>query len=215
MTDSLTDKPCESFEAGMARRLEERIAELPTDPAVLLRMLAGRHLLELSAWEACPEFVALQRALARPSQRSTGESPIPADVLNDASCLMLAEWMLKNLNLRGYEEDQVIFLSHYLKEHWRQAQAAARSACAPSPLATQDWIPVTERLPERGVYVLVFNGNWRGMGQHIPEEEMPEERWQDEHSEFIELMGEKITHWMPLPPAPGQAPSTPATQEPK
>lgn len=59
----------ENFEVRIQQRLEERIAELPTDPAVLLRLLEQRHLLELLAWEACPEFVALKRAITAPIKR--------------------------------------------------------------------------------------------------------------------------------------------------
>lgn len=64
-----SEKLDDDFETGMRRRLEERIAELPTNPAVLLALLEQRHLLELSAWEACPEFVALKRAFASPLKR--------------------------------------------------------------------------------------------------------------------------------------------------
>lgn len=53
----------DDYEAARLRSLEERIAELPKDPATLLKMLEQRHLLELLAWENCAEWVALRRAV--------------------------------------------------------------------------------------------------------------------------------------------------------
>lgn len=51
------------FDAEIQRTLEARVAELPKDPAVLVKLVEQRHLLELLAWDNCPEWVALRRAL--------------------------------------------------------------------------------------------------------------------------------------------------------
>ena len=54
----------DEYETERLRSLNARIAELPKDPAVLVRLLEQRHLLELLAWDNCPEWVALRQALA-------------------------------------------------------------------------------------------------------------------------------------------------------
>ena len=69
-----------------------------------------------------------------------------------------------------------------------------------------EWIKCSEKLPKPAVWVLCWNGKWRGVGKHMPLENdgyMEEsERWQSETTEFIEYLGPKITHWMPLPEPP-------------
>ena len=65
------------------------------------------------------------------------------------------------------------------------------------------WISVDERLPEPDGPVLAYNGEWTGVAAWMSGEYLePLERWQDEHREFIEMMGPAITHWMKLPEAP-------------
>lgn len=67
------------------------------------------------------------------------------------------------------------------------------------------WIPVSERLPESNVFVLVSNGVWVGQGRHCDSNYYEEdEQWQDEHGEFINLLHHPVTHWMSLPAAPQQ-----------
>jgi hypothetical protein len=53
----------DSYEAARLRSLDARVAELPKEPAVLLKLLEQRYLLENLAWDNCPEFVALQSVL--------------------------------------------------------------------------------------------------------------------------------------------------------
>jgi hypothetical protein len=68
------------------------------------------------------------------------------------------------------------------------------------------WISVDERLPEPDGPVLAHNGKWTGVAAWMSGEYLePLERWQDEHREFIEMMGPAITHWMPLPLPPTSA----------
>ncbi|MBU9236712.1 DUF551 domain-containing protein [Burkholderia multivorans] len=65
------------------------------------------------------------------------------------------------------------------------------------------WISVSERLPEPDEPVLAHNGKWTGVAAWMSGDYLePIERWQDEHREFIELLGPAVTHWMPLPTAP-------------
>ena len=65
------------------------------------------------------------------------------------------------------------------------------------------WISVDERLPEPDGPVLAYNGKWTGVAAWMSGEYLePLERWQDEHREFIEMMGPAITHWMKLPESP-------------
>ena len=67
------------------------------------------------------------------------------------------------------------------------------------------WIPVGERLPEYGQEVIV-NSNFDGVCAGVL----------DSYDEWFAPCSEykltRITHWMPLPAAPGAAPSAPAAQ---
>lgn len=65
------------------------------------------------------------------------------------------------------------------------------------------WIPCGERMPEPNIYVLVSNGVWVGQGLYNDAIHLEEdERWQDEHQEFINLLHHPVTHWQPLPAPP-------------
>lgn len=60
---------------------------------------------------------------------------------------------------------------------------------------TDAWIPCSERMPEPNVYVLVSNGVWVGQGLHNDGEHLEEdERWQDEHQEFIDFLHHPVTY---------------------
>ena len=65
-------------------------------------------------------------------------------------------------------------------------------------VTVQEWIPVTERLPEKGQEVLVFDTreNWTGFAWL-----RPDETWTALGFDFPFDLGE-VTHWMPLPQPP-------------
>ena len=65
-------------------------------------------------------------------------------------------------------------------------------------VTVQEWIPVTERLPEKGQEVLVFDTreNWTGFAWL-----RPDETWTALGFDFPFDLGE-VTHWMPLPEPP-------------
>ena len=67
-----------------------------------------------------------------------------------------------------------------------------------SGVTVQEWIPVTERLPEKGQEVLVFDTreNWTGFAWL-----RPDETWTALGFDFPFDLGE-VTHWMPLPQPP-------------
>ncbi|MDW5502937.1 DUF551 domain-containing protein [Pseudomonas lundensis] len=66
-----------------------------------------------------------------------------------------------------------------------------------------NWIACSEKMPEPNKYVQVSNGVWVGIGMYNDAEHFEDdERWQDEHNEFIDLLHHPVTHWMPLPAAP-------------
>ena len=67
-----------------------------------------------------------------------------------------------------------------------------------SGVTVQEWIPVTERLPEKGEEVLVFDTreNWTGFAWL-----RPDETWTALGFDFPFDLGE-VTHWMPLPEKP-------------
>ena len=84
-----------------------------------------------------------------------------------------------------------------------QADVHPLYRAAPQPAVAAGWVSVDDRLPEPDEPVLAHNGKWTGVAAWMSGEYLePLERWQDEHREFIEMMGPAITHWMPLPPAP-------------
>ncbi|HFF9779739.1 DUF551 domain-containing protein [Serratia marcescens] len=65
------------------------------------------------------------------------------------------------------------------------------------------WIACSERMPEPNKYVQVSDGVWVGIGMYNDADHFEDdERWQDEHHEFIDLLHHPVTHWMPLPAAP-------------
>ena len=67
-----------------------------------------------------------------------------------------------------------------------------------SGVTVQEWISVTERLPEKGEEVLVFDTreNWTGFAWL-----RPDETWTALGFDFPFDLGE-VTHWMPLPEPP-------------
>jgi hypothetical protein len=100
-------------------------------------------------------------------------------------------------------------LESQLAQHFDAADMATASAQGfrdGVASVSAGWISVDERLPEPDGPVLAYNGKWTGVAAWMSGEYLePLERWQDEHREFIEMMGPAITHWMPLPAAPGPA----------
>ena len=68
----------------------------------------------------------------------------------------------------------------------------------------QNWIKCSEQMPDDDKYVLVSNGKHIGLGAYIRDEHLEyDERWQDEHFEFINLQSKyPVTHWQPLPEPP-------------
>lgn len=76
---------------------------------------------------------------------------------------------------------------------------------APYPDHKQDgWIKCSEHLPDDDSFVLVTNGKHTGMGAYLRDDHLEDdERWQDEHFEFINKQSNfPVTHWMPLPATP-------------
>ena len=65
-------------------------------------------------------------------------------------------------------------------------------------VTVQEWIPVTERLPEKGQEVLVFDTreNWTGFAWL-----RPDETWTALGLDFPLDLGE-VTHWKPMPQPP-------------
>ena len=68
-----------------------------------------------------------------------------------------------------------------------------------------EWIPVSERLPDIDVYVLVAApSGYRGTAYRLSEAEYnPDYKgWVDVSNTRITDYGNEVTHWKPLPPAP-------------
>jgi hypothetical protein len=83
--------------------------------------------------------------------------------------------------------------------------------CASSAGGANSWVNVNDLLPTPGQWVLAHNGAWTGVGMYVVGDDVDRsERWQSEAREFIEHLGPKVTHWMPMPSAPNAALSTEA-----
>jgi hypothetical protein len=83
--------------------------------------------------------------------------------------------------------------------------APMHDACLTNEDSKSDgWIKCSDRLPDDESFVLVTNGKHTGMGAYLRDEHLEDdERWQDEHFEFINKQSKyPVTHWMPLPPNP-------------
>lgn len=98
---------------------------------------------------------------------------------------------------------------NYCADAVNRVEDACRAAMLAQPVSQhymlpEGWIACSERLPEPNKYVQVSNGVWVGIGMYNDAEHFEDdERWQDEHREFIDLLHHPVTHWMPLPAAPG------------
>lgn len=69
-------------------------------------------------------------------------------------------------------------------------------------LLRNQWVSIKDKLPEVGVFVLLWNGHWRGVGRYCGDDvEDDVERWQDETTEYITP---EPTHWMALPAPPAE-----------
>ena len=104
--------------------------------------------------------------------------------------------------------DLIREIHEYVTAHGGENTATHLLVQAASAIQTQagGWISVNKRLPEPDEPVLAHNGKWTGVAAWMSGKYLePLERWQDEHREFIEMMGPAITHWMPLPPPPTSA----------
>jgi hypothetical protein len=93
-------------------------------------------------------------------------------------------------------------IPHVVVEKLQKTIDAARSANE----AHDGWREATMgSMPFADQMVLVHNGKWTGLGKYVydPTDFLDDsERWQSEAGEFIEHLGPKVTHWMPLPAAP-------------
>ena len=102
-------------------------------------------------------------------------------------------------------------LKHSEREAIEAIQACAMLAA--TELDRRQWVSVADRLPPDDRWVLVFNGKHVGTGRYVDDCDEPSERWQDEHSEYIEhLSRTKVTHWMLMPERPNVRAEPPAQQ---
>ena len=72
-------------------------------------------------------------------------------------------------------------------------------------MSDNQWIPVSERLPEEGVYVLALLPQQAGIEAGAYKAALSQ--WQSLKGTFSTCFGFgfEATHWMPLPPPPPEA----------
>lgn len=102
---------------------------------------------------------------------------------------------------------ELMMASYHEAIGWNACRAAMLDQPVSSGYKLPDgWIACSERMPEPNKYVQVSNGVWVGIGEYNDSEQFEfDERWQDEHGEFIDLLHHPVTHWMPLPSLPQEA----------
>ena len=61
-------------------------------------------------------------------------------------------------------------------------------------VTVQKWIPVTERLPVVQGYYMVYHKNSKTIAERFYYKDCPDL--------FVEVTGDPVTHWMPLPKKP-------------
>ena len=66
----------------------------------------------------------------------------------------------------------------------------------------QEWIPITERLPEKGQEVLAYRGDFLGKMMNTYTY-LGSGNWEDDYGYRGSAEHEGLTHWMPLPEPPG------------
>ena len=84
---------------------------------------------------------------------------------------------------------------------WRDVAEKIADVYIANGVTVQQWIPVSERLPELDVDVLVFNGDYIFVSQYY------RSHWGswDKVGHLVwvkDSYAKNPTHWMPLPPAP-------------
>lgn len=93
-------------------------------------------------------------------------------------------------------------------KQWVKGFNACRAVMLAQPVSPGckplgSWVACSEQMPEPNKYVQVSNGVWVGIGMYNDADNFEDdERWQDEHNEFIDLLHHPVTHWMPLPDMP-------------
>lgn len=129
----------------------------------------------------------------RPEQSGTSPAHAPSREHFISLCNEFWNWSEMDLvcsDDRGYELrmewDGKVFKHPVTQALWRMYQAAPGN----SPVIPDTWIPVSEKLPERGDY-LVSDGRDFDVQLFNGEQFIPGFVWED-----------KITHWMPLPATP-------------
>ncbi|WP_154059061.1 DUF551 domain-containing protein [Klebsiella michiganensis] len=155
-------------------------------------------LLEANEWaEHCTETVLGSRLEAEITRLVGCAQPAPV-VMDDEKLRSLFDaWFASDCSFdqspEASEADNIAWRESYWYV-WQRCRAAMFQA-GNSPVIPDTWIPVSERLPERGDY-LVTDGCDFDVQLFNGEEFIPGFVWED-----------KITHWMPLPavpPAPTQ-----------
>ncbi len=185
---ALTERGAKAWAGVDAQGLRDGVASAGSEPVAWL----------VCTEEGDPDMVFLSQHEAqeyleddeRPTPLYTHPSPPGGMVATDAM-IDAGKKMLHNSNGRG------------AREKVERIFNAMIALAAPPTAQAEGWISVDERLPEPDGPVLAHNGEWTGVAAWMSGEYLePLERWQDEHREFVEMMGPAITHWMKLPESP-------------
>ena len=87
------------------------------------------------------------------------------------------------------------------KHGYISMRGLAEALCNAGFRKQNKWIPVTERLPEKGEEVLVYRGGFIGNMMNTYTYH-GENKWEDDYGYYGTKEAEGIIHWMPLPEPP-------------
>lgn len=98
--------------------------------------------------------------------------------------------------------NDITFMENGYDTHWPgNCEQLAEELYSMGYRKKKEWIPVTERLPEKGQEVLAYRGDFFGdmMNTYTY---LGSGNWEDDYGYRGSAEHEGITHWMPLPEPP-------------
>lgn len=133
-----------------------------------------------------------------PAMETTALLRMPADILDGNAVrqvpISISFEKLNGQWLAPYKGEGRKVLAFWAKaDHREEGERGDLLTTPPAPAIDNHWISCSDRMPDDGYHVLVSDG----VGMEVS--------WVrgDEWKKLRHMLGEDVTHWMPLPEAPG------------